>query len=304
MHLPTAVAGTTAADIVAVAREAEDLGFDSVWMFDHLFTPTELSSAYPYSPDGSYPLSPSTPFFDPVGLLGALAGSTSRVKLGTNVLVGAYRHPIVLGKALATIENVAPGRVLCGLGVGWMREEFEAVGVPYERRGARLSEYAGALRAVWSRAPTRFDGEFYRWPEAGFLPAPTTSIPLLLGGHSDAALRRAARLGDGWAAVTGPGQGTGIDALERRLEVLRGFLADADPHPAGFHVVYQGYFRFSKHAASKLPLTGQPEDMAEAVRRLEGLGVTTLDLFHAGNADAIRQQAERFAAEVRPLVGA
>src|SRR5688572_29355281 len=125
---------------MTVARAAERLDFDGIWMFDHLFTPTGLESKYPYSGDGSYALGPADPFFDPLGVFGVVAGATERITMGTAVLIAAYRHPLVLGKVLASIENFAPGRIVLGLGAGWMKEEFEAVGITRDRRGARLEE--------------------------------------------------------------------------------------------------------------------------------------------------------------------
>ncbi len=116
LHLPSAQPGANADGILKVARVAEDHGFDSVWMFDHLFTPTAIDSKYPYTREGDYPMSADDPFFDPLGLFGVLAGKFERIKLGTGVLIPTYRNPIVLGKMLATIENFAPGRIILGVG--------------------------------------------------------------------------------------------------------------------------------------------------------------------------------------------
>ena len=119
--------------VLRQARHAEACGLDSVWLFDHLLTPVTLTSRYPY--DVTYPLRAEEPILDPLGILGVLAGATARIQLGTEVFVAPYRHPIVLGKALATIERFAPGRLVCGLGSGWMQEEFEALGVPFAAAG-------------------------------------------------------------------------------------------------------------------------------------------------------------------------
>lgn len=302
LHLPTAQPGASAAGILEVATAAERIGFDTVWMFDHLFTPSDLDSKYPYSRDGSYAMSDTDPFFDPLGLYGVLAGATERVKIATGVMIGAYRNPIVVGKALASIENFAPGRLVLGLGTGWMREEFDALGVPFERRGDRLTEYIGALRTVWSSEPAGFEGEFYSWPKSGFLPAPTSQIPLIVGGHSDRALRRAAQHGDGWAIVTGKGQGNGIDAVAARLGLLDEYLAEAGRSRAGFHLSYQHPLWFSDQPNEKLPLTGPPEAIAGSIKRLDELGVTMIDLVVLGPPELIISTAERFAQEVRPLL--
>jgi probable F420-dependent oxidoreductase len=302
VHLPSAGPFATAGDILAVATVAEGLGFDAVWAFDHLFTPTSLASPYPYTPDGSYPIGADQAFFDPVGLLAYLAGSTDRIRLGTAVLVGAYRHPIVLGKALATVANLAPGRLVCGIGAGWMREEFDALGVGFERRGARLEEYVRALRTIWSGEPAAFDGAFYRWPEAGFLPAPTAPIPLILGGHADAAVERAARIGDGWAAATVRGQGSGLDGLEGRVGFLRERLRAEGRADEPFDVLYQGFFGFAERALPRLPLYGPPEAIAGSLTRLRAMGVTMVDLWQEGPAAGTIANLRRFVEEVRPLI--
>lgn len=300
LHLPSAQAGANAGDILGVATGAEGLGFDSLWMFDHIFTPKELESAYPYSKDGSYALTDNDPFFDPLGLFGVLAGATDRIKLGTGVLIAAYRHPLILGKVLATIERFAPGRLVLGVGAGWMREEFEAVGLSLADRGARLDEYLEALRAIWSGEPAGFEGRFYSWAEAGLQPAPTRPIPIIVGGHSDAALRRAARAGDGWAVVTGKGQGSGLDAVERRLATLDGFLEEQGRSRDGFELMFAHGLFFVDEPHPKFPLVGTPESITESLLRLRDMGVTMVDLITFGDAEAILTTASRFAEEVRP----
>lgn len=302
VQLPSAQQGANASDIIDVARTAERLGYDAVWVFDHLFTPVGLESKYPYTKTGDYALSADDPFYDPLGVFGVVAGATERVKMGTAVLIPAYRNPVVLGKVLATIENFAPGRIVLGIGAGWMKEEFDAVGVPMKRRGARLEEYARALRTIWSGKPSSFDGEFYSWSEAGFLPAPTKLIPLIFGGHGERALERAARVGDGWAVVTAPGQGTGLEGAASRIEVVKRRLEKEGRDPADFIFTYQHAMWFSDKPNPKLPLTGPPEHIAESIARLEELGVKMLDLMVFGTASVINENAERFMTEVRKLL--
>ena len=302
LHLPSAQPGANASDVLDVARTAEQLGFDSVWMFDHLFTPADLDSKYPYSRDGSYAMSAADPFYDPLGLYGVLAGATEKVRIGTGVMIAAYRHPIVLGKALATIERFAPGRIVLGLGRGWMEEEFSALGVPFDKRGARLEEYIKALRAIWSGENSSFDGKSYRWEEAGFLPAPTTKLPILIGGHGDAALRRVAQLGDGWVVTTGKGQGAGVDAVAARLDVLRAEVDKAERDFAELEIVYPNALWFSDHTNPKMPLTGPVEEIAASIKRLEDLGVTTAHLMVFGPGPLVCEAAQRFTEEVLPLL--
>jgi probable F420-dependent oxidoreductase len=302
LHLPSAAPSATAEPILATARAAEALGFDAVWLFDHLFTPVGIESQYPYSRDGGYPMSPDDPFFDPVALFGVLAGATARVKMCTGVLIPAYRHPVVLGKMLATIENFAPGRIALGAGAGWMKEEFDAVGVGYERRGARLEEYIAALRAIWSGSPSSFDGEFYSWTEAGFLPAPTAPIPIIIGGHGDRALDRAARIGDGWAIATTRGQGRGLAGVTARLDYLRERLEAHGRDEDDFELAYQSALWFSDHPNEKLPLTGPPDAIAASLKQLQDLGVTMVDFAVFGPGELIAETAQRFTEEVRPLL--
>lgn len=302
LHLPSAQPGANAEDILAVATTAERLGFDSVWMFDHLFTPTSLDSKYPYSRDGSYAMNAGDPFFDPIGLYGVLAGATERIRIGTGVSIAAYRHPIVLGKLLATVENFAPGRIVLGLGRGWMREEFDALGVPFEKRGARLEEYIRALRAIWSGEFSSFDGKFYAWEEAGFLPAPTTHLPILIGGHGDEALRRTAELADGWVVTTGKGQGAGVDAVVARVDVLRGFMDERGRDFDELEIVYPNLLWLSDHANPKMPLTGPAEEVAASIKRLEEAGVTTAHMIVFGPGPQVCETAQRFSEEVVPLL--
>lgn len=302
LHLPSAQPGANAGDILSVARSAEALGFDSVWMFDHLFTPVELDSKYPYSRDGSYSMSSGDPFFDPLALYGVLAGATKRLRIGTGVTIAAYRHPIVLGKILATVEKFAPGRVVLGLGRGWMREEFEGLGVGFDNRGARLEEYIRALRAIWSGEPSSFAGEFYSWQEAGFLPAPTRHLPILLGGHGDEALRRTAELADGWVITTGKGQGAGIEAVKARLDVLGAEMDSRSRDFSELEIVYPNLLWFSDEPNPKMPLTGSSEDIAASIKKLEEIGVTTAHMVVFGPGPLVSETAQRFSEEVLPLL--
>jgi probable F420-dependent oxidoreductase len=235
-------------------------------------------------------------------LYGVLAGATERINLGTGVLIPAYRNPIVLGKMLATIENFAPGRIILGVGAGWMKEEFDATGVDFDTKGARLVEYIKALRAVWSGESNAFEGKFYSWVEAGFLPAPTRPIPIIIGGHGDKALQRAAKHADGWAVVTGKGQGKGIDGAAARIDVLRGLLDEAGRDPSTFHLQYTSAMWFSDQPNEKLPLTGPSDAIAASLKRLNDLGVTMVDLAVFGPPSLIVETAQRFAEEVRPLL--
>src|SRR4030095_7754094 len=167
-----------------VARRVEPLGFDSLWVSDHVVIPWEIRSRYPYNATGDFPLSPGTDFLEPLTALTLAAAVTSRVRLGTSVLVLPHRHPVLTAKMLATLDHLAPGRVILGAGVGWMREEIELFGVPYARRGAWTDEAIKVMRACWRDDRVSFQGEFFDFADLGCRPRPARgTIPIWIGGH-------------------------------------------------------------------------------------------------------------------------
>ncbi len=211
-HLPVYGPAATRDTLLGFARRLEELGYDSLWASDHVVIPWDIGSRYPYGATGEFPLSPTTDFLEPLTALAMVAAVTERVRLGTTVLVLPHRHPVLTAKALATLDHLAPGRVILGAGVGWMREEIELLGAPYDRRGAWSDEAIRVMRACWREERTAFAGEFFRFDPVGCYPKPRAgTIPIWIGGHTPRALRRTAELGDGWHAAfadaTHPAQG-------------------------------------------------------------------------------------------------
>jgi len=201
-HLPVYGPAATRATILGFARRMESLGFDSLWVSDHVVIPWTIRSHYPYSPTGDFPLPPATPFLEPLTTLSVVAGATERIALGTTVLVLAHRHPVLLAKMLATLDQLSGGRVIVGAGVGWMKEEIELFGVDFRKRGAWSDEALRVLRACWRDPRPSFTGTFFRFDELGVEPKPVRGdIPIWIGGDTPAALRRVAELGDGWHAA-------------------------------------------------------------------------------------------------------
>ncbi|TDE19885.1 TIGR03619 family F420-dependent LLM class oxidoreductase [Nonomuraea mesophila] len=184
-----------------VAVAADELGFESVWLPEHLVFATDLSLAgYPGATAPG--IRPGTPLFDAPAYLCWLAAFTSRVRLGTAVQLLALRHPFVSARAFATLDVVSSGRAICGVGAGWYRGEWEAAGIPFGTRGARLDEAIEVVRRLWSEPVIAHSGRFYSFPEVAFEPKPVQRrLPVLAGGESAAALRRAARLCDGWISM-------------------------------------------------------------------------------------------------------
>lgn len=189
--------------LVPVARRAEELGFESVWAAEHLVFPTTFKSRYPYTEDGVPPINPATPLLDPLMVLAQIAAVTSRIRLGTNIYLLPLRHPLVTARLGVTLDVLSNGRLSLGVGVGWLEEEFVAAGVDFARRGPLMRECVRALRALWTESEPEFHGKAFSFGPVKFEPKPVQKPhpPILVGGESDAALRRAAEIGDGWYGV-------------------------------------------------------------------------------------------------------
>ena len=194
-------AGTHAGpeNIATVAGWAEQLGFHSVWVSDHVVLPRQVDSSYPYDSENQWRAPANTPWIDPLLALAWAGAAAPSVQLGTSVLVLPLRNPVLLAKQLASLDLLSGGRTILGAGVGWMQEEFDLVGVPFSRRGARSVEMVQLMRAFWAAEPVDFYGEFYQLSNCLMSPAPVQRpIPVVWGGHSTYALKRAAQFGDGW----------------------------------------------------------------------------------------------------------
>jgi probable F420-dependent oxidoreductase len=185
---------------------ADDLGFDSIWMGDHVVIPAQYDAEYPYrfrfAPD-LRELFPDSTFPECLTTLSFVAGCSPRLRIGTGVLIVPMRNPVLTAKALATLSVLTGGRFIAGIGVGWLSEEFEALAQPFERRGARTDEFAEIMQRLWADPdPVAYEGEFYNFSPIRFEPKPVGNrVPIWIGGHTDAALERVARYGDGWYAV-------------------------------------------------------------------------------------------------------
>jgi len=200
LFVPIASANATPELVGAVGREAEERGFESIWVAEHVVLFDEYDSAYPYDPSGRFPAGGDAGMVEPFTALTYLAAVTERIRLGTGICLVPQRNPVYTAKAVTDVDALSAGRVDFGVGVGWLREEFEALGVPFERRGQRTDEYLAAMRSLWCDEVSEFHGELYdlrpcrMYPKPVQLPHP----PIHVGGESDAALRRVARLGQGW----------------------------------------------------------------------------------------------------------
>ena len=207
----------------AIGQAAEAAGIESLWAVEHVLVPENYQSTYPYSPAGKMPGPDDSDIPDPLIWLTYVAAHTSTIRLGTGILILPQRNPVTLAKEVATLDQLSGGRVELGVGVGWLEEEFDALGVPFTERGARTDDHIAVLRTLWAEGAATYDSKFTTFTNAYSRPRPTqASIPISIGGHSKAAARRAGRIGDGFF----PGRGT-HEELAELIAVMR---ATAEEH--------------------------------------------------------------------------
>ena len=288
---------------VRIARAAEELGYDSVWSGDHVVYPVESRSPYPYHAGGAYSPEPLVAY-DALIALAVVAGCTERVELGTGVLVLPQRNPLLTAKQLASLDSLSNGRVILGAGAGWLAEEFAALdAAPFAERGAVLEEWVAILRACWGERQPAFEGRFYRFDPIHFDPRPARPIPILIGGNSPAALRRAGRIGDGWF-------GTGLTLAEARdaIATVRDAAEAAGRDPAALTIGCGTTVRLGPEERDHpRHVLGTPPQAAERIHALAALGFDHVELRFAPMRDPAGpslartlEMIELFATEVAP----
>ena len=275
----------TAEGCTTLGTHAEAAGFDALWTVEHVVFPEGYESTYPYDASGKMAMASDTPLVDPLIWLAWVAAHTTRLRLATGILILPERNPLVLAKELATLDAMSGGRVDLGIGVGWLREEFDALGIPWERRGARTDEYVAAMRTLWSGNSVSFDGEFVSFSEVSSNPKPVDgSVPIVVGGHTDAAARRAGRLGDGFW----PGKGD----LDHLLDVMRREAEAHDRDPDAVEVTRAGDL-----TANEDPLAAAEDLAAKGVNRV----VVPSYLFWRDTEASLAEFSERVVAPLADL---
>ena len=183
-----------------LATTAEDVGIESLWTVEHVAVPVGYESTYPYSPTGKMPGPENSPIPDPLLPLAYAAAVTKKIRLGTGILILPQRHPIYVAKQAATLDQLSGGRFMMGIGIGWLAEEFAALGIPFDDRAARTREMVEAMRGLWGDGPYAHDGKVFQWPAIESNPKPVQEggVPIVVGGHSEIAAKRAARYGNGF----------------------------------------------------------------------------------------------------------
>ena len=255
-----------------LAQAAEEAGFESMWTVEHVVVPAGYASSYPYAADGRMPGGEDVDIPDPLIWLAYVAAATTRLRLGTGILILPQRNPVIVAKETASLDLLSGGRLELGIGVGWLREEFDALGVPFERRGDRTDEYVSALRSLWTEEEATFHGEFTSFERVKSFPKPVQAggVPIVVGGHTLAAARRAGRLGDGFFPAGG-----GLDELPSLLSEMRSAAAsegrdgDAIEITAGGAMDLDGVKRAADLGVSRLVVPAFGRDLERVRRRLQ-----------------------------------
>jgi probable F420-dependent oxidoreductase len=299
--------------ILKLATSADRLGYHALFVTDHVVLPASMArSVYPYSSTGHLPGGAAQDYLEPLAVLAWLAHVTRKIRIGTSVLVIPYRNPVVTAKTLATIDRLSNGRVILGAGVGWLREEFEALAAPpFEARGAVTDEYLQLMRATWTTDPVRFEGKHYTVRNVHALPKPVQrhGIPIWIGGHTDAAVKRAATLGDAWHPIALRPPGLLLPAeYATRVKQLHAWAQRAGRDPKSIaltlRVPMEVRAKTAKTPAGDRPMfQGTAAEIRDDLRAYAALGVSHV-IFDAAHSDlkSMLQNMERFANDVRPLV--
>ena len=283
LHLAASGPGAEPESLIEFTQRAEALGFYCVTIADHIVIPRNISSPYPYTLDGQY--RGAGHHLEQVTVMSFLAGATRRIRLVASVMIAPYRHPVVAAKALATLDFLSQGRVILGLGVGWMKEEFQLLGAPgFEARGRVTDEYIKAFKELWTKENPAFRGDYCNFSNLTFLPKPVQKphIPIWIGGHSRRALRRAAELGDGWHPIGGvPTAPLEPDDLARKLAMLAQYAQAVGRNPKEIRVAFKAslYDRDREsRAGHRRRFTGSAEEIVADAREYQNVGVDYLIL--------------------------
>jgi probable F420-dependent oxidoreductase len=273
--LPFAGAWATPDNQVTVARRAEELGYSSLWAAQRLLYPLEPRNDYPSALGQPWP-APFETVVDPIVTLTHVAGATNRIRIGSATLIFAFASPVVLAKQLATLDIVSDGRLDVGVSLGWSADEYEACGVPFRERGARLDEYLQCLRALWGDDPVEFSGRFYSVPRTLFLPKPRQRPrpPILVGGYAPATVRRAAKFGDGYLGGNVP-----LARVVPLVDQLRSAAREEGRDPATLRIVCRGAVRLFDSPLTdddRRPLWGSLDQIEADVARYRDAGLDEL----------------------------
>jgi probable F420-dependent oxidoreductase len=275
--------------LAAIARKGDELGFYCMVAGDHILVPENIESPYPYTIGGEFPGGSSGEYFEQLTLLTYLAGVTQQIRLVPSVMIVPHRPPLLAAKILATLDVLSQGRLTLGVGVGWMEEEFRALGAPpFAQRGAVTDEYLRAFKELWTSEDPNFQGKYCQFSNLKFLPKPVQQPhpPIWVGGHSRPAIRRAARLGDGWHPVGAiPATPLEPEELAQSVALLHRYAEAAGRDPARLDVSMKAPLYDASPGASgtRRRFSGSPDQILQDVQTYAEVGVTHLIFDIRGN---------------------
>jgi len=286
--------------IVLVAKRAEELGYDSIWVFDRFLYPEQPQSAYPGSPDGSLPANMKT-MLDPLHTLSFVAAHTSRIALGTSVLVMGYRNPVLLAQSLTTIDVLSGGRLRVGLGQGWSKDEHDAAGVSMKDRAARGYEVIQVLKAMWGADPVEFQGQFFQIPKSIVEPKPVQKPhpPIYLAAYTPGAMKRVATVADGWMPT-----GVPIDAMAQMMEGIRGMAKEAGRDSSALKMIVRANVNVMPQSQGnqRPPFYGSLDEIRSDIQATKDIGADELFIDPVGSGVASVEDYMEVMEQMKDLV--
>ncbi|MFV0298438.1 MAG: TIGR03619 family F420-dependent LLM class oxidoreductase [Hyphomicrobiaceae bacterium] len=291
--------------ILELGRFAEDRGFGSIWVADHVAFPVSYKSSYPYAREGDFPARLDDPLMEPIATIGVLVGATRRVRIGTAVLVMPHRHPLLMARMMATLDQFSGGRITLGAGVGWLEEEFKALGFEdFARRGKATDEAIEIFKAICKGGEVGYQGKVYAFDPVLSVPGSVQRPhpPVLIGGVADVALRRVARLGDGWLAVS-----MGPELLGERLVRLEQLTTEAGRRFSDLALSFKAFISIGEPKRGRYgdrePGTGTVTEIIDDLKRLRDQGFNEIIVRSRGGTLAeTRDQIDRFVGEIAAKV--
>ena len=296
VHLPQLGQQVNRETLSNFARRIDDLGVHSGWVSDHVCWPADIDAKYPYSDDGSFPAPNDMAWLDPIGTLLFVAGCTTNIKLGTSVLILPYRLPVVTAKQLATLDVLSNGRLILGVGVGWMHEEAAVLGMPFDQRGKRSDEQLDIFRLLFNEEEPDYDGRFYQLPKVRFEPKPIQNpVPIWVGGNSPGAFRRAARYGQGFHAAFQP-----LSIIEKQINEVKRCCEAINRDPDELTWSTRVYLDPDSLMESSKSIAGSRQQMLSTIAQMEAIGLShvVLDPVAPGGITGRLEAVERFMLEV------
>ena len=287
-------------------KRAEELGFESVLTGDHIVLPTDGTDQYPYTADGSFSRPADEPFLETMTMLGYMAACSETIKLGSTVIILPYRNPVVQAKMFASLDVLSNGRMICGVGVGWLEKEFDTLGVPYDQRGPMSDEFLEIFKILWTESNPEFHGKFYNIDGIQFYPKPVQEphLPIWVGGHTRRALRRTAKYGDCWHTTRQT-----PDFVAQNLPYLREQTEKAGRDPANISVSLKRSLYFTDLGSAEGTsvktggvVIGTTQEVIDDVYYCKELGIGQLTYdFRVDGTDACIEVMEHLAAQVLPV---